>query len=119
MKLGKVWGTTELLLRTPFIEVHRLMIVPNARCSLHLHQTKWNAFFVQSGVLRIEVVKKAYDLTDETELHAGEFTTVSPGEEHRFVTGDEGAQAIEIYYPAELSEDIVRRDVGGVASGIR
>lgn len=119
MKLGKVWGTTELLLRTPFIEVHRLVILPHTRCSLHLHQNKWNAFFVQSGVLKIEVVKKAYNLTDVTALGAGEFTTVQPGEEHRFVTGDEGAQAIEIYYPAELAEDIVRRDVGGVVDGIR
>ena len=119
MKLGKVWGTTELLLRSPFIEVHRLFIQPQSRCSLHMHQNKWNAFFVQSGILKIEVVKKAYDLVDVTELTAGEFTTVAPGEDHRFVTGDEGAEAIEIYYPAELAEDIVRRDVGGRVDGVR
>lgn len=118
MKLGKVWGTTELLLRTSLIEVHRLMILPGARCSLHLHQHKWNAFFVQKGVLYIEVVKKSYNLTDVTELCEGDFTTVQPGEEHRFTTDTEGAQAIEIYYPAELSEDIVRRDIGGIV-GIR
>lgn len=114
MKTGKVWGTTELLLRTPFIEVHRLTIKPNARCSLHLHRAKWNAFFVQSGALKIEVHKAAYQLVDTTELKAGEFTTVPPNEEHRFMTGARGALAIEIYYPPELAEDIIRKDVGGL-----
>ena len=32
MKLGKVWGTTELLLRTPFIEVHLQAICIKIPC---------------------------------------------------------------------------------------
>lgn len=113
--IGKVWGSTELLLKTPFVEVHRLDIRANARCSLHLHRTKCNGFFVQSGRLTIEVQKSDYDLTDLTELRPGDFTTVKPGEYHRFITGREPVKAIEIYYPETLSEDIVRKDCGSVA----
>ncbi len=35
------------------------------------------------------------------------------------MTGARGAQAIEIYYPPELAEDIVRRDVGGLVKRAR
>ena len=115
MKSGKVWGTTELLLKTPFIEIHRLAILPNMRCSLHKHQFKWNAFYVSSGRLWIETKKLDYDLIDITELRPGDLMTAKPNEFHRFVTKDEGMTGIEIYYPEPLSEDIIRADVGGAA----
>ena len=115
MIAGKVWGKTEVLLKTPFIEIHRLTIAPNSRCSLHKHQFKWNAFYVGSGRLFIEVEKNDYALTDVTELGPGDLMTAKPGEFHRFVTKAEGMMGIEIYYPEPLSEDIVRKDVGGKA----
>lgn len=113
MKAGKVWGTTEILLKTPFLEVHRLTILPRAKCSLHKHQFKHNSFFVAKGRLMIEVHKNDYKLVDLTELCAGDFTTVKPNELHLFMTGPEGCTAIEMYYPEPLSEDIIRQDVGG------
>lgn len=113
MKTGKVWGVTELMLRTPLIEVHRLTIQPHMQCSMHKHQFKWNAFYVKSGRLMIDVRKNNYDLIDRTELEAGEFMTVQPGEFHRFVTDEIGCDGIEIYYPETLSEDIIRETVGG------
>jgi mannose-6-phosphate isomerase-like protein (cupin superfamily) len=112
---GKVWGTTELLLQTPFIEIHKLVIEPRRRCSLHHHEHKWNAFYVSAGRLTIEVHKSTYDLIDRTELGPGQFTTVRPKELHRFISGETRVEAIEIYYPEALSEDIVRKDVGGIA----
>lgn len=96
--------------------MHRLTIKPNARCSLHKHEFKWNGFLVHAGRLSIEVHKNDYDLIDVTELGPGEFMTVKPGEFHRFISGIEPVSAIEIYYPEELSEDIVRKDCGSVAS---
>ena len=114
MKIGKVWGQTEPLLQTPFIEIHRLLILPNRRCSLHAHQFKWNTFVVLEGRLTIEVHKQAYALVDRTELGPGEITTVRPGEKHRFITGRQSVKAIEVYYPEPLSEDIIRQDVGGI-----
>lgn len=114
MIYGKVWGTTQKLLDTPCVEVHLLIIVPNARCSLHAHRYKWNAFLVWSGQLEIHVEREAYKLTDVTVLGPGDFTTVAPNEFHRFVTGPQGAHGIELYYPQWLSEDIIRKDVGGL-----
>lgn len=114
MIAGKAWGSTELLLSTPFIEVHRLRILPHMQCSMHGHDYKWNAFYVISGELTIAVEKKSYPLVDETALRAGDFTTVKPGEFHRFISHNNPVEALEIYYPECLSEDIVRRDVGGM-----
>lgn len=113
MKAGKVWGTTELLLKTPLIEVHRLDVLPNMACSMHCHKFKHNGFYVAAGELFIEIVKNDYNLTDITLLGPGEFTTVAPNEYHRFRTGDRGMQGIEIYYLEPLSIDITRKTTGG------
>lgn len=110
---GKIWGSTQLLLQTPLIEIHRLIIIPHSYCSQHLHQYKWNAFYVVSGQLEINVVKNDYELTDITTLNPGDFTTVKPGELHWFSTLDQDCEVLEIYYPESLSSDIVRKTVGG------
>ncbi len=115
MKTGKVWGITELMLKTPFLEVHRLEINADAYCSMHKHNFKHNAFLVVEGSMTIETQKLDYDLVDETELFARDFTTVKPGEYHRFRAGTDGCIAFEIYYCEPLSEDIIRKDVGGKA----
>lgn len=116
---GKVWGTTEPLLVTPLLEIHRLAIQPQRRCSLHVHKYKFNAFLVLKGTLTIEVKKNDYPLVDKTVIGPGDLTTVKPGEYHRFVTGTEPVEAIEIYYPECLSEDIVREDFGGIVEGAK
>lgn len=110
---GKIWGSSELLLRTPLIEIHRLEVNPNSHCSNHVHRFKWNLFYVLAGRLEIHV-EKDYGLTDVTELGPDEITTVKPGESHWFATNDSGARVLEIYYPESLSEDIVRKSVGGI-----
>jgi len=115
MKTGKVWGETTILLKTPFIEIHKLSIKPDAFCSLHKHEFKWNAFYVISGQLFIETHKNDYDLVDTTELNIGGFTSVKAGEFHKFYTKDKYCEALEIYYPEALSDDIVRKNVGGIS----
>ena len=37
MKSGKVWGETELVLQTPFVEFHRIWVHQGGFCSLHKH----------------------------------------------------------------------------------
>jgi mannose-6-phosphate isomerase-like protein (cupin superfamily) len=113
VKTGKIWGVTETLLKKPSLHIERLTILPDKRCSMHKHERKWNGFYVASGRLLIEVRKIAYDLLDVTELMPGEFMVVAPGEFHRFVTEKEGCTGIELYWPDDLSDDIVRLDVGG------
>lgn len=118
MKQGKVWGETSLILRTPLIEVHKLDILEGAFCSWHHHEFKWNAFMVIRGALLIEVRKNDYQLTDVTRLGPGDFTTVRPGEVHRFRTTETAScEAWEIYYPESLGEDIIRESVGGLVEG--
>lgn len=110
---GKIWGTTEAVLATPAVELHRLTVKPRHQCSMHRHLRKWNAFYVISGRLLIDVEKADYALTDTTELGPGMSMAVPPGEYHRFRTEGEPCEALELYYLAPLSEDIERRDHGG------
>ncbi len=111
--IGKAWGSTSLLYKSPLMEVHTLVIESNAFCSLHVHSIKNNSFFVFYGSLCIEIHKNSYDLVDNTFLKEGDFTTVTPGEYHRFIAGPTGAKALEIYHLEPLSEDIMRKDKGG------
>ena len=53
MKSGKVWGETELVLQTPFVEFHRIWVHQGGFCSLHKHEHKWNMFYVTSGELAV------------------------------------------------------------------
>ena len=111
MKYGKIWGTTRPLLQTPFVEVHHIKINKGGQCSYHQHKHKWNMFYVISGDLEIHVSKNSYALMDVSRLTAGEYTTVSPREKHFFLAKT-NVEALEIYYPEPLSEDIVRENIG-------
>lgn len=116
MQFGKVWGSTKPLLVTPLIEVHEILVKPGTQCSLHKHEHKWNAFYVISGGLEIHVKKNDYDLVDITSLTASGFTTVKPGEFHKFVCSNKLiglTRALEIYYLSPITEDIIRETVGG------
>ena len=113
MKSGKVWGNTELLLKTPFVELHRIFVKEDGYCSTHTHKHKWNLFYVISGELDICVHKNDYDLVDTTHLIEGEWTTIKPNEFHSF-TALTDVEALELYYPEPLSEDIIRKTVGGL-----
>jgi mannose-6-phosphate isomerase-like protein (cupin superfamily) len=114
MKIGKKWGVTELILNEPYLAIHRLTIKCNAACSEHVHDFKYNAFLCVKGRLFIDVWKNDYKLVDTTVLEVGDFTTVKPKEFHRFRTENYNAIAIELYYLAPLSEDIIRRSVGTI-----
>jgi mannose-6-phosphate isomerase-like protein (cupin superfamily) len=111
---GKVWGDTSVIIQNPLVELHKINIKAGYKCSEHKHVHKWNGFYVISGTLEIHVRKNNYELTDVTTLRAGDFTSVSPGEYHWFNCVDD-CVALELYYPEPISEDIVRKSVGGKA----
>mgnify|MGYP003130629938 CR=1 FL=1 len=101
---GKVWGETRPLFCKNNVEIHRIEAKEGRYCSKHKHEYKYNAFFVESGCLKITAWKNDYDLVDET--------TCPPQEDHMF-TAMEDTVAFEIYW-TELSEkDIVRENCGG------
>lgn len=109
---GKVWGDTSAIIQNALVELHKINVKAGFRCSEHLHEHKWNGFYVESGVLEIHVRKNNYELTDVTVLRAGDFTSVRPGEYHFFVC-TEACSALELYWPELLSEDIKRKNTGG------
>lgn len=112
MKAGKIWGHTHQIEANNFFEFHRIETKAGYQCSKHLHEHKWNGFFVESGTLEIHVWKKGYDLVDITVLKAGDYTKVPPGEYHKFVC-TEDAIAFELYWAQFDHEDIERETVGG------
>ena len=112
-KSGKIWGQTELLLETPLMELHRIMIDADGFCSTHKHSYKHNLFYVVHGTLEVSVHKNDYDLVDVTLLTDGEYMTVSPGEYHSFRAVTD-VEALEIYYPEPIGKDIQRKSVGGI-----
>ncbi len=115
-KAGKIWGETELILANNALEFHRIDFVKGGVCSKHLHEWKWNGFYVVSGEMKIRVWQKDYDLVDETILKAGDFTAVKPGLYHSF-EGLEDGVAFELYWAHFSPLDIKRESVGHLKSG--
>jgi mannose-6-phosphate isomerase-like protein (cupin superfamily) len=111
MKAGKVWGTTEQVEANGALEFHRIEMNAGGVCSKHMHEYKWNGFFVESGKLKIKVWQKDYDLVDETIIGPGEYTKVKPGLYHQFECLESGV-AFELYW-AELSHNDIKRDSVG------
>ena len=113
MIAGKVWGKTENVFTNHNFEFHRIEVNAGGYCSKHKHVHKYNGFFVESGKLVVSVWKSGYDLVDKTEISAGQFHVVPPGEFHVF-EALEDTVAFELYWAEFDSNDIVRENHGGV-----
>ena len=111
---GKAWGTTQLIFKNDNFEVHRICIKDQGYCSKHKHNFKHNIFYVEKGILSVDVWKNDYDLIDETMLHTGQMMDVKPGEYHRFEAVNGQVIAYEIYYSEPISGDIIRETCGGI-----
>lgn len=109
---GKVWGKTQLIFRNGNSEVHRIETVKGGFCSKHMHEHKFNKFFVESGKFQVDVWQNDYDLVDSTIICAGESTTVKPGCYHQFISLEDSV-VYEIYWVELEAHDIVRENVGG------
>lgn len=112
MKSGKVWGHTTELWCNGVFELHRIEIKAGFCCSEHVHEHKYNLFYVESGRLLIRSWKTDYDLVDETELGPGERYLQKPGEKHQFIC-IEDCVCFEAYWAHFDRNDIVRETVGG------
>jgi mannose-6-phosphate isomerase-like protein (cupin superfamily) len=108
---GKVWGMTQLIEANNSLEFHEVVILEGGVCSKHLHQFKWNGFYVVKGKLLIRTWQKDYDLVDETVICDGEFTKVKPGLYHQF-EAIERTHAFELYWAEFNHNDIERETVG-------
>ena len=110
---GKIWGQTELIHANGVLEFHRIDYKAGGVCSKHIHEFKWNGFYVVSGEMIIRVWQKDYDLVDETILGPGDFTKVKPGVLHQF-EGLEDGVAFELYWAEFNHNDIVRESCGEI-----
>jgi len=74
----KVWGYEEWIANTPQYCGKRLFLRKGMRCSLHFHKVKDETFFVQDGLVGMEVG------TEKMVLRPGGAVHVPPGVAHRF-----------------------------------
>ncbi len=88
MKAGKIWGMTELIEANGALEFHRIEMNKGGVCSKHLHEFKWNGFYVESGRMLIRVWQNDYDLVDETIQYIPYFEEAA-----QYISETEAAQA--------------------------
>lgn len=111
---GKIWGNTNTIFRKNNVEIARIEIAKGGYCSKHLHEFKYNMFFLESGQIRVTIFRQdaLQTISDVTDLLPGKITVVEPKLYH-FFEAIEDSIAYEIYW-TELSEtDIIRESVGG------
>jgi mannose-6-phosphate isomerase-like protein (cupin superfamily) len=113
MQAGKVWGKTELIEANGALEFHRIEMEKGGVCSKHLHEFKWNGFYVETGQMLVRVWQNDYDLLDETLLREGDYTKVKPGLYHQFECTQSGI-AYELYWAEFNHNDIKRESVGTI-----
>lgn len=112
MKQGKYWGETTKIYTGENCEVHYLNIKAGGFCSIHLHQTKWNRFYVISGTLKISIFRDGDK--EEVYLSDGEITDIPPGVQHQFFAPN-NCRCLEVYWTDALDpNDITRFSVGGI-----
>jgi len=112
MIAGKIWGNTHDVFARNDVSVKLVHLDKGKRCSKHRHLHKHNLFYLVSGIMRIKVWKKDYDLCDETVLYPDQVCVVPPGEFHLFEALQD-CVALEVYYVVLNEGDIERETVGG------
>jgi len=108
---GKVWGHTIPVFCKNNVEINKLKLNRGHQCSKHIHDSKYNMFYVISGEIKVRVWKNEYDLVDETVLTADQGTIVKPKEYHRFEVLQDSV-ILEVYWVQLDVGDILRADVG-------
>lgn len=113
----KVWGKTRLVYADRSVEIHHATVDRRSYCSCHFHRYKYNRFYVLKGELTVHVYDGDGAPTRPSRSYtvpAGFMFDTNPGHWHRFESGDETLELIEIYWaPDVFSGDIERLDVGG------
>jgi len=95
------------------VSAHHLEINKGGYCSEHIHEHKYNLFYVISGRMKVTIWREN-DVKDETVLTAGQASAVPPGFYHAFV-GLEKTECIEVYQVLLIEPDIKRRMQGGIS----
>lgn len=103
----KLWGETDCIFRDQCCEIWRATVKAGGYSSLHRHLRKSNAFHILSGTLKLEW------LGTESWLRDGQAAQILAGVWHRFHAYTD-VEMIEVYVGDTSSEDIERKDTGGI-----
>lgn len=115
----KVWGTKHRIFMNDYCIVDRLYIKKGGFSSLHYHMNKWNRFFVEKGILQLNIEGKGNYKVGPGETY--KIFDLRPGIPHQF-RALESVICTEICYCEDLNhkvhdEDIIRLTVGGLNAG--
>jgi len=112
MRQGKDWGYTTEFFRNAMVSAHHLKIKRGGYCSEHIHEHKYNLFYVISGKLEITIFREK-GIKDITVLQEGQSSGTPPGFWHKF-RALEDTECIEIYQVLLIDPDIKRRTQGDI-----
>lgn len=115
IQIPKCWGKTCRVVRGHDWDIHSLHVVSGGYCSRHVHDRKWNLFYVISGTIVVEQFDNGETLQPANSSIVGpdQKFIVPSGVWHRFRVLKSGI-VIEVYWPAAWNADeIIRADHGG------
>ncbi|MEK7612543.1 MAG: PfkB family carbohydrate kinase [Patescibacteria group bacterium] len=87
VRVPKVWGEEHWIVNKQYCG-KKLILKKNFQCSIHSHKEKDETFYVQSGLVRMEVNNKVHV------MKPGDSITILPNTPHRF-TGLEDSEIFE------------------------
>ena len=102
----KIWGTNEERHSNDVSSVNILRVKKGGTCSLHTHDSKFNTFYVISGLLRLIL-----PYVTKINIAPGKSFTVFPRSEHKF-QALEDTVAVEIMFVKYDPHDIDRKELG-------
>lgn len=81
----KVWGEEQWIVNNGRYCGKKLILRQGWQCSLHYHKVKEETFYVQSGLVRMELLDAvAYEQEKPRVLEPGDAVHILPGKLHRF-----------------------------------
>lgn len=107
--VDKLWGYEVWLVNNEKYCAKILRVKPGFQCSLHMHPIKKESFYVQDGVVDLQIGElNDSGLMDlkQLRLNIGDSHTIEPGTFHRFWS-DDGAEILEIS-TTHSDDDVVR-----------
>jgi mannose-6-phosphate isomerase-like protein (cupin superfamily) len=107
-RIDKAWGYEIVIVNEPEYCAKFLHIDAGKKSSLHYHAKKKETFFVQSGLVRLERLRKpdSEEWNIDELLKFGEQRTIHPGTPHRF-SSVHGGTILEISTHHEEA-DVIR-----------
>lgn len=113
----KCWGTTEEVIWSPVMSVHRCEVNRGGYCSWHHHRHRVNLFICETADIVVQYTLVPGDQPVIHHIPPGHTYQILPTMDHRFIVLGSGL-LWEVYWPLPgrpfERDDIVRYDTGSV-----